>query len=68
MLVYPVAAADSWPLAGFRTTLEQSFGEMMSGMPSFTPRMKDIPLRMPYPNKKGSLFEIQKSAKGRYFL
>jgi|GEM_PF-917164 len=67
MLVCPMVTADAWPLAGYQSPLENMYGEIIAGRHSYTPRMEQIQIRMPYPAVDGSLFEQQKSARSRYF-
>jgi len=67
MLVFPIVACDAWPLAGFQRTLEAVYGEVISGQSSITPRLENIPVRIPYPMKMVSLFELQDDSKAKYF-
>jgi hypothetical protein len=42
---------------------------MVRGKPTLEPRLRDVPVRMPYPPapNQGSIFEYQKMVKGRSF-
>jgi ectoine hydroxylase-related dioxygenase (phytanoyl-CoA dioxygenase family) len=70
---YEMAAGDAWPLAGSSTavagmTQQQVWdwiaGNTYYGPPSATPRLADVPARLPLPPApdSGSIFKIQKSA------
>lgn len=69
ILMYSYAAADAWPLL-FRDINFESFNEqILRGHKKVSPKLKDVPVRMPLPYAKecGSIFEIQKLAYGRSF-
>jgi Phytanoyl-CoA dioxygenase (PhyH) len=70
---YELAAADAWPLAGSSTAVagmgQQQVWDWIGrntyyGAPSATPRLADVPARLPLPPApdSGSIFKIQKSA------
>jgi ectoine hydroxylase-related dioxygenase (phytanoyl-CoA dioxygenase family) len=70
---YELAAADAWPLAGSSTAVaglgQQEVWDWIGrntyyGAPSATPRLADVPARLPLPPApdSGSIFKIQKSA------
>jgi len=68
LLLYEFAAADAWPLAGVRDLA--AFDErLLCGVPTITPRLIDVPVRMPLPPApfQGSIYENQTTAKSRYF-
>ena len=65
-------AADAFPIMGSMTTfpsLEEYDQRMLCGTPTIAPRLQDIPVRIPLPQPavRGSIYEIQKSAKNREF-
>jgi ectoine hydroxylase-related dioxygenase (phytanoyl-CoA dioxygenase family) len=68
LLLYEFAAADAWPLMGVKD-LADFDARLVSGSPTFVPRMTDVPVRMPLPPspKQGSIYETQLTAKNRYF-
>lgn len=68
-LLYEVSAADAWPLLGLRTDWADFEREMLAGAPVLQPRMKDLPVRLPYPPplKGGSIYETQSTATNAYF-
>jgi ectoine hydroxylase-related dioxygenase (phytanoyl-CoA dioxygenase family) len=70
---YELAAADAWPLAGSSTAVaglgQQQVWDWIGrntyyGAPSATPRLADVPARLPLPPApdSSSIFKIQKSA------
>jgi phytanoyl-CoA hydroxylase len=68
LLLYEMQAADAWPLMGVKDF--DAFNDMLiCGKPNVTPRLADVPLRMPLPPspRQGSLYEIQATTKSRYF-
>jgi ectoine hydroxylase-related dioxygenase (phytanoyl-CoA dioxygenase family) len=68
-LLYEVAAADAWPLLGLRTDWTDFEKEMLAGEPVLQPRMKDLPVRLPFPPplRGGSIYETQSVAGNAYF-
>ena len=70
LLLFGYCAADAWPLrADWFQDLESFFAKMVRGKPTLEPRLRDVPVRMPYPPapNQGSIFENQKLVKGRSF-
>ena len=74
------AAADAWPLTGFRdlpltpSTSQEDFekiytNNLVRGKPCLEARVEVNPIKMPYPppNSLGSIFENQKEVLGRSF-
>jgi ectoine hydroxylase-related dioxygenase (phytanoyl-CoA dioxygenase family) len=70
---YELAAGDAWPLAGSSTAVagmsQQQVWDWIGrntyyGAPGATPRLADVPARLPLPPApdSGSIFKIQKSA------
>ncbi len=68
LLLYEVQAADAWPLLGVGD-LPTFNAMLLCGEPNITPRLADVPLRMPLPPspRQGSIYENQMTAKRRYF-
>ena len=73
MCFYELAAGDAWPLAGSSTAIagmtQQQVWDWIGkntyyGPPSATPRLADVPARLPLPPApdSSSIFKIQKSA------
>ena len=65
-------AADAFPIMGSMTTwdgLEDYNSRMLCGEPTITPRLKDIPIRIPQPQPDVpiSIYEIQKGLRTRAF-
>jgi phytanoyl-CoA hydroxylase len=69
LLLFQFRAADAWPLLGFPDGIEAFDKLMVAGRPSLSPRLKDVPVRLPLPpaSKQGSIYENQKGLKNRYF-
>jgi phytanoyl-CoA hydroxylase len=70
LLLYGYCAADAWPLrADAFKDLDSFNARMLRGKPTLEPRLRDVPVRMPYPPapNQGSIFENQKIVKGRSF-
>jgi len=68
LLLYETQAADAWPLMGVPDF--DAFNRMLiCGEPTITPRLADVPLRMPLPPspRPGSIYENQTLAKRRWF-
>ena len=62
-------AADAWPLLGFPDGLEAYEALMVAGASSLSPRLTDVPVRLPLPpaDRQGSIYENQKGLKNKFF-
>ena len=70
MLLLGYCSADAWPLRSDAFKDLDSFNaRMLRGKPTLEPRLRGVPVRMPYPPAphQGSIFENQKLVKGRSF-
>ena len=69
LLLYEVAAADAWPVLGVGN-LDDFDRRLLRGVPTITPRMAEVPVRLPLPPAlhQGSIYENQSSATRSYFL
>ncbi len=72
ILFYEMMAADAFPIMGSMTNWDglADYNErMLCGEPTITPRLKDIPIRIPQPQPDVpiSIYEIQKGLKKRAF-
>ena len=72
ILFYEMMAADAFPIMGSMTRwdgIEDYNTRMLCGTPTITPRLKDIPIRIPQPQPDVpiSIYEIQKGLKARAF-
>ena len=72
ILFYEMMAADAFPIMGSMTKwdgIEDYNTRMLCGQPTVTPRLKDIPIRIPQPQPDVpiSIYEIQKGLKDRAF-
>ena len=72
ILFYEMMAADAFPIMGSMTMwdgIEDYNQRMLCGCSTLTPRLKDIPIRIPQPqpNVPISIYEIQKGLKTRAF-
>jgi ectoine hydroxylase-related dioxygenase (phytanoyl-CoA dioxygenase family) len=68
LLLWEYAAADAWPLMG-AGDLEEFNERVVRGGPTLTPRLEDVPVRIPLPPAlhPGSIFENQRAAAHRFF-
>ena len=68
LLLYECAAADSWPLINFQN-LEEFNSRLISGESTISPRITNVPIRMPLPPAlgQGSIYENQSAVKDRFF-
>jgi ectoine hydroxylase-related dioxygenase (phytanoyl-CoA dioxygenase family) len=68
LLLYEVAASDAWPLMGVKD-FDEFNSRLLSGDVVVTPRMTEVPVRMPLPpaTRQGSIYETQSAAKKSYF-
>lgn len=67
LLFYEMMAADAFPVMGSMTKfdgIEDYNTRMLCGTPTLTPRLADVPIRIPEPQpaKAGSIYEIQEGA------
>lgn len=73
LLLFEVAAADAWPLAGVKVNgfnnLEEFDSRMLAGATTLTPRVTPVPVRMPLPLplRQGSIYETQSAYTKTYF-
>ena len=72
ILFFEMMAADAFPIMGSMTGwsgIEDYNTRMLCGEPTLTPRLKDIPIRIPQPQPDVpiSIYEIQKGMKSRSF-
>ncbi|MBK1656795.1 phytanoyl-CoA dioxygenase family protein [Paracraurococcus ruber] len=69
LLLFQFRAADAWPLLGFPEGIEAFDRLMVAGTPGLSPRLADVPVRLPLPpaEKQGSIYENQKGLKNRFF-
>jgi len=68
LLLHQYRAADAWPLVK-RPPFDEYCGLLLSGTETLTPRLSDVPVRLPLPPAphQGSIYENQKSLKTRFF-
>lgn len=72
LLFYEMMAADAFPVMGSMTAfpdIADYDSRMLCGEATLTPRLKDIPVRIPQPqpDQNKSIYEIQKGLKARAF-
>ncbi|WP_112324097.1 phytanoyl-CoA dioxygenase family protein [Oceanibium sediminis] len=70
LLFLEMMAADAFPIMGSMTPFDgiESYNErMLCGRPTLTPRLAEVPVRIPQPQpaQAGSIYEIQSHAAGR---
>ena len=68
LLLYEVAASDAWPLNGVKD-FDEFNSRILSGDVVTTPRLTNVPVRMPLPpaKRQGSIYETQSASKKSYF-
>ena len=68
LLLHQYCAADAWPV-GERLDWDSYVASIVSGAAVPTPRMTDVPIRLPYPPApdQGSIYENQRTLQGRFF-
>jgi len=72
MMFYEITAADAFPLRGSMSpfeSLEEYDSRLLCGRPTITPRLAEVPVRIPQPQPatQGSIYEIQKALRARNF-
>jgi ectoine hydroxylase-related dioxygenase (phytanoyl-CoA dioxygenase family) len=69
LLLFQFRAADAWPLLGFPPGLEAYDALLAAGQGGITPRLADVPVRLPLPpaDLQGSIYENQKGMKNKFF-
>lgn len=69
LLLTEYAAADAWPLATMKGDFNAFESRMVRGKSTSQPRLKPVPVRMPFPSAKaqGSIYENQKGTGRRFF-
>jgi len=69
LMLFQFRAADAWPLLGFPQGIEAYDVLMVAGSPSLSPRLADVPVRLPLPpaDLQGSIYENQKGLKNKFF-
>ena len=72
MLFLEITAADAFPVYGSMSPFEglaEYDSRLLCGTPTITPRVADVPLRLPQPQPPtiGSIYEIQKAMTARNF-
>jgi ectoine hydroxylase len=72
LLFYEMMAADAFPVMGAMTkfdSIEDYNSRLLCGAPTLTPRLTDVPIRIPQPQpaKAGSIYEIQAGLAARAF-
>ncbi|MCC7281611.1 MAG: phytanoyl-CoA dioxygenase family protein [Acetobacteraceae bacterium] len=70
LLLYEVAAADAWPLAGVKDFPEFESRRLSGAGPTIVPRLSPVPVRMPLPppKRQGSIYETQLGAPERAYF
>lgn len=72
VLFYEITSADAFPIAGSTsafTTLEEYDSRLLCGAGTITPRLADVPVRLPQPQPptRGSIYEVQKQSAAKGF-
>ncbi|HLY00810.1 MAG TPA: phytanoyl-CoA dioxygenase family protein [Roseiarcus sp.] len=68
LILYEVAASDAWPLMGVKD-FDEFNSRLLTGASTVTPRLTDVPVRMPLPPpaRQGSIYETQSSSRKSFF-
>jgi phytanoyl-CoA hydroxylase len=68
LLLYEVAASDAWPLMGVKD-FDEFDSRLLAGPSIVTPRLMDVPVRMPLPPpaRQGSIYETQSASRKSFF-
>ena len=68
LLLYEVAASDAWPLLGVKD-FDEFDSRLLAGSSTVTPRLTDVPVRMPLPPaaRQGSIYETQSASRKSFF-
>ena len=68
-LLHQYRAADAWPLIHVPKDWDAWTGQLVAGEETLTPRMKDVPIRLPFPvaEHQGSIYENQRELENRFF-
>jgi phytanoyl-CoA hydroxylase len=68
-LLHQYRTADAWPLIAPPTSWEAWTSLLVAGEDTLTPRMTQVPIRLPYPPaaNTGSIYENQRELETRYF-
>lgn len=69
ILFFEYAAADAWPLF-YGVQWDEFNRRMVRGQPTYTPRMDNVPLRMPYPSAAqglGKIYDQQQRFDRKFF-
>ena len=69
LLLFQFRAADAWPIFNTPKSLDAYDALMVAGSASITPRLADVPVRLPLPpaDLQGSIYENQKALANRFF-
>jgi len=72
LMFYEMMAADAFPVMGSMTKftdLEDYNSKILCGSPTLTPRLRDVPVRIPLPQPEAnkSIYEVQSGLKNRAF-
>ena len=72
LLLYELAAADAWPIAGAAGSAQEAEGHealMVAGKSCLQPRLESVPVRMPLPKPEdmSSIYQVQRGIGERFF-
>jgi ectoine hydroxylase-related dioxygenase (phytanoyl-CoA dioxygenase family) len=59
LLLFEYAAADAWSLRGMECGFDEYKGLMVAGRFTLVPRVVPAPIRMPWPSRGDTIYEIQ---------
>ncbi len=66
LMLIEICANDAWPLVDYKG-LDDMHTHLLSGSVTITPRLKDVPVRMPHPSYEGmsSIYDLQTKLEDR---
>ena len=66
LMLIEICANDAWPLVDYKG-LDDMETHLLSGSVTITPRLKDVPVRMPHPSYEGmsSIYDLQTKLEDR---
>jgi ectoine hydroxylase-related dioxygenase (phytanoyl-CoA dioxygenase family) len=71
LLLIEFTAADAWPLMGLPEDLDEFDARIVTGVPTLSPRMEAVPVRIPLPEISGpqreTVYQYHRALPDRYF-
>ena len=71
LLLMEFTAADAWPLMGLPEDLDEFDARIVAGVPTLSPRMEAVPVRIPLPEVSGpqreTVYQYHRALRDQYF-